>query len=218
MAAQTATKQEEVVIIEKLATELERLTEWLEPHLRRREEHEVASNYVKALLSRAERKNTWGLSQEAGKEAPYSFQHLLLGASWDESTVRDDVLTYARQSLGEGGVLAVDETGFLKKGDKSASVARQCTRTAGRIENSQVGVFIAYVTPQGHTLVDRELYLPEEWAQDSGRRLTAGIPEEVALHMARLAKGQLRKRPDSKPGTAILEFSKAGVYLVDEFR
>ncbi|WP_342742528.1 transposase, partial [Stigmatella erecta] len=115
----------------------------MEPHFRRREAPEAASSYVKALLSRAERKNTWGLSQEAGKEAPYAFQHLLLRASWDESTVRDDVLTYARQSLGEGGVLAVDETGFLKKGDKSAGVARQYTGTAGRIENSQVGVFLA---------------------------------------------------------------------------
>lgn len=182
MAAQAAAKFEEVVLIEKLSAELERLTEWLTPHFRRREAHEAACSYVKALLSRAERKNTWGLSQEAGKEAPYSFQHLLLRARWDERTARDDVLTYARQSLGEGGVLAVDETGFLKKGDKSAGVARQYTGTAGRIENSQVGVFLAYVTPQGHTLVDRELYLPEEWTQDSNRRLKAGIPEEVTFH------------------------------------
>ncbi|SEN23943.1 transposase, IS4 family [Stigmatella aurantiaca] len=198
MAAQAATQFEEVVLLEKLSAELERLTEWMEPHFRRREAHEAASSYVKALLSRAERKNTWGLSQEAGKEAPYAFQHLLLRASWDESTVRDDVLTYARQSLGEGGVLAVDETGFLKKGDKSAGVARQYTGTAGRIENSQVGVFMAYVTPQGHTLVDRELYLSQEWMKDSPRRLKAGIPEEVAFHTKpQLAQQMLQRAFDA---------------------
>lgn len=90
MAAQIATRHEEVILVEKLSAELERLTEWLEPHFRRREAHEAASSYVKALLSRAERKNTWGLSQEAGKEAPYTFQHLLLRASWDEKPVHRD--------------------------------------------------------------------------------------------------------------------------------
>lgn len=196
--AAIASRHEEVILVERLSAELERLTDWLEPHFRRREAHEAACSYVKALLSRAERKNTWGLSQEAGKEAPYSFQHLLLRASWDESTVWDDVLTYARQSLGEGGVLAVDETGFLKKGEKSAGVARQYTGTAGRIENSQVGVFLSYVTAQGHTLVDRELYLPQEWIEDSPRRLKAGIPEQVRFHTKpQLAQQMLQRAFDA---------------------
>jgi SRSO17 transposase len=95
--------------------------------------------------------------------------------------VRGEVLKYAREHLGEDGVVAVDETGFLKKGQKSAGVARQYTGTAGRIENAQVGVFLAYVTPRGHTLIDRELYLPEHWLEDPERCRKAGIGEQVVF-------------------------------------
>src|ERR1039458_9510843 len=76
-------------------------------------------------------------------------------------------------------VLIVDETGFLKKGQHSASVKRQYSGTAGRIENSQVGVFLCYASDQGSALVDRELYIPQEWAEDRERRREAGIPEAV---------------------------------------
>jgi len=181
MKAQVATEPDEMVLAQRLAEEFERVTARLGPHFRRREAHEAASSYVKALLSRAERKNAWGLAEEAGKAAPYCFQHLLLRAKWDEAAVRDDVLAYARERLGEGGVLVVDETGFLKKGDKSAGVARQYTGTAGRIENCQVGVFLAYETPRGHALVDRELYLPEEWTRNKARCQEAGVPDEVTF-------------------------------------
>lgn len=172
---------EEVRLVERLGGELERLGAWLVPHFKRREAHEAAQEYVKALMSRAQRKNAWGLSEEAGRSAPYAFQHLLLRAKWDEDVLRDDALAYARERLGEGGILAVDDTGFLKKGEKSCGVARQYTGTAGKVENCQVGVFLAYVTPHGHALVDRALYLPEEWAQDKERRREAGVPEEVAF-------------------------------------
>jgi SRSO17 transposase len=121
------------------------------------------------------------LAEAAGKPAPYCFQHLLLRARWDEAAVRDDVLAYAREELGEGGVLVVDETGFLKKGEKSAGVARQYSGTAGRIENYQVGVFLAYQTPRGHALVDRELYLPEGWMQSRLRRQEAGVADAVVF-------------------------------------
>ncbi|XXF75157.1 transposase [Myxococcaceae bacterium GXIMD 01537] len=136
---------------------------------------------MKALLGRAQRKNAWGLSQEAGHRAPYAFQHLLLRSKWDADAVRDDVLEYARRALGEGGILAVDETGFLKKGEKSVGVARQYTGTVGKVENVQVGVFRSYVTPRGHALVDRELYLPASWTEDATRRREGGIPEEVCF-------------------------------------
>ncbi|MCP3140842.1 IS701 family transposase [Pyxidicoccus xibeiensis] len=181
MRAQVEAERDEVVLARRLAEEFERVAAWLEPHFRRREAHEAASLYVKALLSRAERKNTWGLAEAAGKPAPYCFQHLLLRARWDEQAVRDAVLAYARERLGEGGVLVVDETGFLKKGEKSAGVARQYSGTAGRIENCQVGVFLAYETPRGHALIDRELYLPEEWMQSRPRRQQAGVPDAVTF-------------------------------------
>ncbi|WIG98315.1 transposase [Myxococcus sp. SDU36] len=153
-----------------LAVELEALSARLQPHFPRREAREAALGYVRALLGRAERKNAWGLAEDAGHAAPYAFQHLLLRAKWDADSLRDDVLGYAREVLGEGGVPAVDETGFLKKGDKSVGVARQYTGAAGQVENAQVGVFLAYVTPKGHALVDREVYLPDV---GHGRRASA---------------------------------------------
>lgn len=184
----------EVQLVQRLAAELESLEAWLQPHFRRREAREAALEYVRALLSRAERKNAWGLAEEAGHAAPYAFQHLLLRAKWDEEAVRGDVLEYAREALGEGGILAVDETGFLKKGDKSAGVARQYTGTAGKVDNAQVGVFLAYVTPLGHALVDRELYLPEEWVEDEARRREAGVPEDVAFESKpALAQGMVQR-------------------------
>ncbi len=79
----------------------------------------------------------------------------------------------------ENAVLVVDETGFLKKGIKTAGVKRQYSVTAGRIENCQIGVFVAYASTKGHTLLDREFYLPKEWATDADRRKEAGIPQEV---------------------------------------
>ncbi|WP_141621949.1 IS701 family transposase, partial [Myxococcus sp. AB036A] len=117
--------------------------------------------------------------------------------------VRDDVLEYARRSLGEGGMLAVDETGFLKKGDKSVGVARQYTGTAGKVENAQVGVFLSYATPRGHALVDRELYLPEAWTQDVARREAGGIPEDVDFESKpALAQGMLQRVLASGPKPA----------------
>lgn len=192
MGVQVEAERDEVVLTKRLAAEFERVSAWMELHFRRREAHEAGSLYVKALLSRAERKNAWGLAEAAGKPAPYCFQHLLLRAKWDEEGVRDDVLAYAREQLGECGVLVVDETGFLKKGERSAGVARQYTGTAGRIENCQVGVFLAYETPRGHALVDRELYLPEEWMQKRLRRQQAGIPDAVSFRTkTQLARAML---------------------------
>ena len=184
----------EVRLVGRLATELEEVGAWLQPHFRRREAHSAALEYVKALLGRAQRKNAWGLSEDAGHRAPYAFQHLLERAKWDADAVRDDVLEYARRALGEGGILAVDETGFLKKGEKSVGVARQYTGTAGKVENAQVGVFLSYVTPRGHALVGRELYLPEVWTQDAERRRAGGIPEEVSFESKpALTQGMLQR-------------------------
>ncbi|MET8014876.1 IS701 family transposase, partial [Streptomyces sp. NPDC005271] len=102
-------------------------------------------------------------------------------ARWDADAVRDDVRAYAVEHLGtDGAVLIVDETGFVKKGRASAGVQRQYTGTAGRIENSQVGVFLAYATNRGRALIDRRLYLPgQSWCSDPERRQAAGIPQTV---------------------------------------
>jgi hypothetical protein len=107
-------------------------------------------------------------------------QRLLRWADWDIDGVRDDVRDHVVDQIGDsGGVLILDDTGFLKKGIRSAGVQRQYSGTAGRVENCQIGVFLAYASPRGHALIDRELYLPESWAVDRDRCRAAGIPDEV---------------------------------------
>jgi SRSO17 transposase len=132
------------------------------------------------LLSDAERTNGWQLAEALGEPNPDGVQHLLARADWDAEAVRDDLVRYVAEHLGQpDGVLIVDETGFLKKGGKSVGVARQYSGTAGRIENCQVGVFLGYATTRGRALIDRALYLPKEWAEDADRRKAAGVPVEV---------------------------------------
>ena len=142
-----------------------------------------ARAYVLGLLSHAERKNGWTLAEFAGDLTPDGMQRLLNFYAWDAGAVRDAVRRYVVKNLGDpAAVLAVDETGFLKKGTKSAGVARQYTGTAGRIENAQVGVFLAYAAPDGsRALIDRELYLPEKWTEDRDRCRAAGIADQVAF-------------------------------------
>jgi hypothetical protein len=148
---------------------------------RRVEPRAAARSYLLGLLSGVERKNCWQLAEQAGHTRPGPMQRLLRCARWDADAVRDDLRVYAAEHLGtDGGVLVVDETGFLKKGRSSAGVQRQYTGTAGRIENAQVGVFPALATSRGRALIDRRLYLPEHsWSTDPERRNTAGIPETV---------------------------------------
>ena len=116
------------------------------------------------LLSEAERKNSWQVAEVCGEPTPYGFQYLLSRADWDADAVRDELRIYILQHLGDpNGVLVLDETGFLKKGEHSAGVARQYSGTAGKVENCQIGVFLSYASRLGHVLLDRELYMPEEW-------------------------------------------------------
>jgi SRSO17 transposase len=137
--------------------------------------------YVLGLLSHTERKNSWWLAEFAGDASPDGMQRLLNFSPWDQDACRDAVCRYVMRQFGDpGGVLAVDETGFLKKGRMSAGVARQYTGTAGRVENCQVGVFLAYCSPDGaRALIDRELYFPKKWAQDRERCRAAGIGDDV---------------------------------------
>jgi SRSO17 transposase len=164
------------------ADELTAVGERIGGRFARSEPRQRAVGYVRGLLSRVERKNGWQLAEHLGDPTPDGVQHLLARADWDADAVRDDLLGYAAENLGDpGGVLVVDETGFLKKGAKSAGVARQYTGTAGRVENCQVGVFLGYATRKGRPLLDRELYLPKEWAGDRDRRKEAGVPRTVAF-------------------------------------
>jgi SRSO17 transposase len=137
--------------------------------------------YLCGLLGQLERKNGWTLAEAAGEVSPDGMQRLLRTADWDADAVRDQLRCYVLDRLGPGGVLIVDETGFLKKGTRSAGVARQYTGTSGKIDNCQIGVFCAYATPTGRALIDRELYLPRAWTDDRERARAAGIGDEVGF-------------------------------------
>jgi SRSO17 transposase len=162
--------------------ELSGLKERLAPVFGRRELRETGGAFLDGLLSGIERKTGWLMSEQAGLERPYRMQSLLGRSSWSADALRDAVRSYALEALGDAdGVLVVDETGFLKKGDQSVGVARQYSGTAGRIENCQVGVFLAYASRFGQALIDRRLYLPESWAKDGARCARAQVPEDIVF-------------------------------------
>src|SRR6266540_1282475 len=148
--------------------------------LPRRQLRETASAFLDGLLSGIERKTGWLMAEQTGAARPYRMQALLGRSRWDADQLRDEVRAYVVDALGDpDGVLIVDETGFVKKGEHSAGVARQYSGTAGRIENCQVGVFLAYASRYGQALIDRRLYLPESWTKDRARCERAAIPASV---------------------------------------
>jgi SRSO17 transposase len=170
----------EVADVDGWAAGLDVLHARIGPRFARSEPRERVLGYVRGLLAPLEKKNSWTLAEQAGEAIPDGMQRLLADADWDADEVRDDLRDYVVEHLGdESGVLVVDETGFVKKGTKSAGVARQYSGTAGRIENCQIGVFLGYATTTARTFVDRQLYLPRSWAEDQDRRAQARIGEEV---------------------------------------
>lgn len=169
-------------LVESWAHELYTLKGLLRGYFKRSEVRDRAIEYIKALLSSVERKNGWQLAEQMGEQTPDGTQRLLNGSIWDVEGVRQAMVQWVIEELGSPeGILVVDETGFLKKGRRSAGVKRQYSGTAGRIENCQVGVFLAYSSGSDYTLIDRALYLPEEWTSDRERCQQAGIPETVAF-------------------------------------
>jgi SRSO17 transposase len=154
----------------------------LGPVFGRKELRETGGAFLDGLLSGIERKTGWLMAEQAGLARPWRIQGLLGRSRWDADELRDEVRKYALEALGDTeGVLVVDETGFVKKGTHSVGVARQYSGTAGRIENSQVGVFLAYASRFGQALIDRQLYLPEGWASDAERRAAAAVPERIGF-------------------------------------
>jgi SRSO17 transposase len=158
-----------------------------------------AMSYLRGLVGPVERKNSWQLAEYVGDKTPDGVQRLLSTYDWDADLVRDDLKGYVIEQLGDtGGVLVVDETGFIKKGVKSVGVKRQYSGTAGKVENCQIGVFLAYASSKGRAFLDRELYLPREWVQNQERRTEAGVPEEVEFKTKpQLAKAMLKRAVDA---------------------
>lgn len=143
-----------------------------------------ARHYLRGLIAPLERKNGWTIAEYSGNPEPKALQRLLNLSPWDADEARDLVRTYAMEHFADPrAVLIADPTGFAKKGTKSAGVQRQYSGTLGRIDNCQIGVFLAYANTAGdRVLIDRELYLPaESWCADPDRRTEAGVPEEVTF-------------------------------------
>ncbi len=175
---------------------LEELQRRIDARFARSEARERVKRYLLGLLGRVERKNGWQIAEAIGDKDPQGVQRLLNAAKWEADLVRDDLREYVVEHLAEEatGVLIVDETGFLKKGEKSVGVARQYTGTAGDTVNCQVGMFVAYSSEKGAAFLDRALYLPRAWTNDPARRAEAGIPEEIVFrNKVELAEGMLQR-------------------------
>jgi hypothetical protein len=155
---------------------------------------------LQGLLAPLERKNGWHLAEAAGDCSPHGMQEFLSRVHWDADALRDDLRAYVVEQLGDAdAVLVLDETGFLKKGTKSAGVHRPYSGTAGRIENCQIGVFLAYASRHGHALIDRALYLPQTWTDDPSRCRNAGIPDAVTF-TTKPVHNQARSQPSPRSG------------------
>lgn len=188
-------EEERLEEIELWGQEFRQLHNLLSAHFVRSEPRERAMAYLKGLLSELPRKNGWQLAEQAGELTPDGMQRLLSTSHWEAAAVRNEIREYVVEYLrDEAATLVVDETGFLKKGRKSVGVKRQYSGTAGRVENCQVGVFLAYASQHGYSLIDRELYLPKEWAADEARCQEAKVAKGVEFATKpRLARQMLER-------------------------
>jgi SRSO17 transposase len=159
---------------------LNRFLDPLGKWFKRSESRQTAQNYVRGLLAEVKRKNCWQMAEKLGASDPQALQRLLYQAEWDAEAVSRHLRTMLIEQMGyEPGVGVIDESGFVKKGQQSVGVQRQYCGRLGKVENCQVGLFLGYVNPHGHALLDRELYLPQDWAADETRRQAAKVPDGV---------------------------------------
>ena len=186
-------------VTDQWLAELDRFCARIGPRFGRVEPRSRAARYVRGLAAGLDRRNGWTIAEHAGEVSPDGMQRLLRRAEFDVDGVRDDVRELVVEQLGDpDAVLAIDDTGFLKKGRRSAGVQRQYSGTAGRTENCQIGVFLAYVGATCHALIDRELYLPQSWIDDRARCRQAGIPDAVPFATKpRMAMAMLQRAIDA---------------------
>src|SRR5215213_9610585 len=170
------------------------------PRFARTEPRRRVLAYLRGLLGNVGRKNGWQLAEHAGEATPDGMQRLLATADWDPDLVRDDLRSYVVEHLGDpSGVLVADETGFLKKGTTSVGVQRQYSGTAGKVDDCQLGVFLAYASGKGRAMIDRELYLPERWTDDPARCRAARVPADVPFRTKpQLARVMLQRALDDR--------------------
>jgi SRSO17 transposase len=182
------------VELQEWAADFEAFQARFAPIFGRKEPREQAQKYIRGLLAPLERKNSWQLAEAVGEAIPDATQRLLYQSRWEADEARDELEAYVSEVFGEAEAMGVvDETGFLKKGEHSVGVKRQYSRTAGKIENCQVGTFLSYVSSRGQVLLDRRLYLPEEWCDDAARRAKTKVPEEVVFQTKPQQAGEMLK-------------------------
>jgi SRSO17 transposase len=175
---------------------------WFTARFGRVEPRQTFRKMLSGLMSELSTKNCWTLAEYAGDETPDAMQNFLARAVWDEDAVREDLRGYVLAQLGDDdAILVVDETGDLEKGVKTVGVQRQYTGTAGRVENAQVAVYLGYTATNGHTFLDRELYLPKSWTEDLERCAGAGVPDNVKFATKPALAGKMIARA-LEPGCA----------------
>lgn len=168
--------------LRQLKPELDLFLDRYLPFFGRPENHGHAERFVEGLLGGQERRNTENLAEAVDGGVVRTMQKFVAQGCWQAADVLGELRRHVAEALGdEEGTINVDETGFPKKGTKSVGVKRQYSGTLGRVDNCQVGVFANYCSAKGHTLIDRRLFLPEEWAEDEERREEAGVPQSVAF-------------------------------------
>jgi SRSO17 transposase len=149
------------------------------PHFRRREQRDLFQMYIEGLLSGLERKSIEPIATDHD-EPRRALQRFVGAGLWDDDPVLAELRTHVREELGsEDGVLIIDPSSFPKKGTESVGVKRQWCGRLGKEDNCQVGVYLSYVSPKGHTLVDHALYLPREWAESTERRQKCHVPSDA---------------------------------------
>jgi SRSO17 transposase len=149
------------------------------PCFYREEQRELAQVVVQGKLSKLERKTSEPIAYQAGRERK-PLQHFVGAGLWDDEAVMRELRLHVAAELADPeGVLVLDPSGFPKKGTASCGVARQWCGRLGKVENCQVGVFLAYVGTRGYAPLDRQLYLTEDWAADPKRRKQCHVPEGV---------------------------------------
>lgn len=152
------------------------------PLFGREDNHAHAVRFVHGLFDGSDRRNTENIAEAVADGVPRTLQKFISQGVWDAGEVLGEVRAHVTEVLGdEKGTVNIDETGFPKKGKKSVGVKRQYSGTLGRVDNCQIGVFANYCCSNGHTFIDRRLFLPEEWAADRDRREEAGVPEGVVF-------------------------------------
>lgn len=166
--------------LRRLKPELESFLDRYAALFGRPEAQDHGRRFVEGLLLGGERRSVENIAEAIDGCVVRSLQTFITNAPWEGNKVLGELRQQVAQEWGDPEAVAtVDETGFPKKGTKSVGVKRQYSGTLGRVENCQIGVFLGYHAAKGHTLVDRRLFLPEEWANDGPRRQAAGVPEGV---------------------------------------